>query len=286
MGNVVDSLQRLGLNGITVHWVEAHAGCNGPDEVTVLKNLLQSFRTWFNDRMLPDVMITVILELNRASQVVVQEAADVVDHFFLATQDEGRNNIDIYFRTCGGRTEAMHDAYRMFVSALPSQKLQRSQLCLSDRLIPSVIHGRLVRRGTALNFAYVRGIQTPAPIHLECSWPNVCQIPQSGASCVVHFAQKVTMDRDSDRMFLIDGASEVQKRLNFTEINATTLASAPGDSSQVCVLLHDLDADNYVDQCGSRFARYALMRNYYYGSVGRKLSGNGDVANTLANCRL
>ncbi|KAL3208190.1 hypothetical protein MRX96_039298 [Rhipicephalus microplus] len=83
---------------------------------------------------------------------------------------------------------------------------------------------------------------------------------------------------------MIDAAKEVHKRLDFNVINATLVAAAPGDSSHACVLLHDLDADNYVDQCGARFARYALMRNYYYGAIGTTLSGNGDVLKTIARC--
>ncbi|KAL3208189.1 hypothetical protein MRX96_039297 [Rhipicephalus microplus] len=62
MRDVVDSVDRFGLNGITVHWAEAHDGCTGTDDITVLKTLLYSFRTWFNARRWPDIMITVILE--------------------------------------------------------------------------------------------------------------------------------------------------------------------------------------------------------------------------------
>ncbi|KAL1415340.1 hypothetical protein MTO96_035192 [Rhipicephalus appendiculatus] len=221
LSNVVDSLYTFGLSGVTVHWVAARAGCQGPDDVAVLKTLLRSFRTWFNSKMMFDVLVTVILELNRASQMVVQEAADVVDHFFLATQNADRNAPSTDLQdTCKFRTKNMHDAYRMF----------------------------------------------------------------PGSSCFLHGANQVTMDNFPDRMFMIDDASEVQKRLDFAEINVTLLVSAPGDSSQACVLLHDLDADNYVDQCGGRFTRYALMRNYYYGAINRTLSGNGDVTNTLARC--
>ncbi|KAH7938789.1 hypothetical protein HPB52_000324 [Rhipicephalus sanguineus] len=243
MGNVADALNMFGLNGITLHWVEARAGCDGPDDVTVLKTLLHSFRTCFNDRMLPDVMITIILELNRASQLVVQEAADVVDHFFLATQHEGRYTQRAFYEICEARTTAIHAAYRMFVSGLPSKTLRRSQLCLSDSL------------------------------SLRLDFP-----------CVLHFAKQASMDNLPDRMIMIDDASEVEKRLDWTEINVTTLASTPGDSSHVCVLLHDFDGDNYVDQCGGRFVRYALTRNYYYGSVGRRLFGNGYI-NALASCK-
>ncbi|KAL1418172.1 hypothetical protein MTO96_026185 [Rhipicephalus appendiculatus] len=227
MGNVADSLHRFGLNGITVHWVEAHAGCNGPDDVTALKTLLQSFRAWFNDRMLPDVMITVILQLTKASQLVVQEAADVVNHFFLATENEGRKSNGSFYETCDERTEAMHNAYRMFVSALPSQRLRRSQLCFSDSLIPSVIRGSLVYRGGSPSFEYRIDELRAAPIHLECSWPNVCKLPLSGRSCNVHFAKQVTMDKDADRVFMIDNSSEVQRRLNFSEINAPQLVAVP-----------------------------------------------------------
>ncbi|KAH8037526.1 hypothetical protein HPB51_011910 [Rhipicephalus microplus] len=53
MRDVVDSVDRFSLNGITVHWAEAHDGCTGTDEITVLKTLLYSFRTWFNARTWP-----------------------------------------------------------------------------------------------------------------------------------------------------------------------------------------------------------------------------------------
>lgn len=40
MRDVVDSVDRFGLNGITVHWAEAHDGCTGTDDITVFKTLL------------------------------------------------------------------------------------------------------------------------------------------------------------------------------------------------------------------------------------------------------
>ncbi|KAL1480580.1 hypothetical protein MTO96_050911 [Rhipicephalus appendiculatus] len=281
MSNVADSIKRFGLNGITVHWVEAHAACHGPDDVTVLKTLLHSFRTWFNDRMLPDVMITVILQLTRASQLIVQEAADVVDHFFLATEHEGRFAKEEFYQNCAIRTTAIHDAYRRFASALPSKKVRQSQLCLSDSLFTSVVPGSL-----QLSHHYVYHYEdlTAAPIHWECTWRQVCAFTGAGFPCVLHYAKQVSTDGIPDRMIVIDDAREVRKRLDFAQINATTLASTPGDSSHVCVLLHELDADNYVDQCRGHYVRYALMRNYYYGSIGRRLFGKGEVVTAVANC--
>ncbi|KAL3191402.1 hypothetical protein MRX96_059784 [Rhipicephalus microplus] len=44
-----------------------------------------------------------------------------------------------------------------------------------------------------------------------------------------------------------------------------------------------LDADNYAEQCGARFARFALMRYYYYGTIGKTLSSNGDVLKTISH---
>ncbi|KAL1474238.1 hypothetical protein MTO96_038139 [Rhipicephalus appendiculatus] len=215
MGDVVYSLDRFGLSGITVHWVEARSGCSGRDDVTVLKTLLYSFRTWFNARMLPDLMITVILELSTASQLVVEETAGVVNHFFLATQNEGRQTKLYYYETCGARTSAMHHAYRKFVSALPPHKLRRSQLCLSDSLSPSAVPGRLISINNTRFFKYSLSDVMPAPLHLECSWPNVCEVPLYGQPCVAHNAKRVTMDNAPDRMFMIDAASEVKKRLDF-----------------------------------------------------------------------
>ncbi|KAL3256670.1 hypothetical protein MRX96_017126 [Rhipicephalus microplus] len=213
MGNVAGSLKRFGLSGVAVHWVEARDGCHGPDDVTVLKTLLHTFRTWFNRRMMSDVMITVILGLTKASQLVAQEAADVVDHFFLATEHEGRITQKAFYETCEGRTTAIHNAYRLFASALPPKKLRRSQLCLSDSLFASVVRGRLVS-GT---FMYSFDDVSAAPIHWECRWRNACQIPFFGAPCISYFVRTVSMDNIPDRIIVIDNASEVYKRLDFTK---------------------------------------------------------------------
>ncbi|KAH6940777.1 hypothetical protein HPB50_006544 [Hyalomma asiaticum] len=258
--NIVSTLERFGLNGITVHWVKARAGCEGPDDVT-------------------DSIITVILELTKASQLVAQEAADVVDHFFLATHSKrGTGGKDTQF--CEARTRSLHQAYRSFVDALPAQKLRRSQLCLTDSLMPWTVKGIFTK---PKRFSFPNNVIVGTSIQTECKWPSACTFTEN-TSCIIHLGQKVSTSRYPDLLFVVDGIGELSKRVNFNYINATQLASAPGDPMHACVLLLDLDADNYVDQCGGKYPRYALMRNYYYGTLGKTPSGGGDFNGTIVGC--
>ncbi|KAH7934107.1 hypothetical protein HPB49_021593 [Dermacentor silvarum] len=281
VNNVVDSVYRLGLNGVTVHWVEARADCQGTDDVGVLSRLLRSLRRRFDARS--GGLVTVMLELNARSQFVARETADVVDHFFLATQNERTLNWVNIQDFCEAGTNDMHVAYRWFASALPAMKLRRSQLCLTDSLMPfhasTDLEPKLVLQYTRTDFRRV-------PLYLECEHTNICEIHPPHTSCIFHFfVVKSSPGLQDDLLFLIDDVSTLRKRLDFAEINATQLASAPGDSPHACVLLLDLDSDNYADQCGGRFYRYALMRNYYYGTLGKTLSGGGAIRDTYAVCK-
>ncbi|KAL1433412.1 hypothetical protein MTO96_038287 [Rhipicephalus appendiculatus] len=268
LDNVVHSLNRFVLNGVTVHWVEARTGCQGPEDATVLKTLLRNLRTRFNARMMPHAMVTVILQVNKASQLVAQEAADVVDHIFLATQNAYPTSGTRLVHFCITRTVSLQDSYRWFARGIPALVLRRSQLCLTDSLMPFAVKGTFKSAG---RFSYV-GAPQRAPIHLECSWPSICAFQNTG-SCTMHVGRQVSTGSLPDQMFLIDGASAFDTRLDFRAYNTTQWVPEPGNFTENCVLLLDLDADNYVDQCGAIYARYVLMRNFYYGTLRRPLSG-------------
>ncbi|KAL3197561.1 hypothetical protein MRX96_044883 [Rhipicephalus microplus] len=280
LDNVVHSLSRFVLNGVTVHWIEARTGCQGPNDPTVLKTLLRDLRTHFN-RMLPDAMVTVMLQVNAASQLVAQEAADVVDYIFLATQNEHGSQWTRLVQFCRTRTESMHNSYRWFASGIAALKLRKSQLCLTDSLMPFALKGSFTGK---FNFAYV-GDPEHAPIHLECSWPSICSLPTAG-SCTMHIGRRVSTSRETpDRMFLIDGAGALRNRLDINDVNVTQWLPERGNFTESCVLLLDLDADNYVDQCGATYARYVLMRSFYYSTLGRPLTGDGETNGTFPVCR-
>ncbi|KAL3242575.1 hypothetical protein MRX96_021020 [Rhipicephalus microplus] len=158
-----------------------------------------------------DIMITIILELSTTNQQVVEKTADVVNHFFLATQNEGRKIKQNLYGTCVIRTSAIHNADRMFVSTLPHRKLRRSQLCLSDSLSLSAVPGHLVRRSKYQTFEHFSSKVRPAPLYLECNRSSMCEFPVYEWLCILHFAEGVTTDEHPDRMFMIDAAREVHK---------------------------------------------------------------------------
>ncbi|KAH7970737.1 hypothetical protein HPB49_014920 [Dermacentor silvarum] len=285
MNNLADSLERFGLNGITVHWIEARAGCHGPDDARVLNRLLRSLRETLNARKPSGgALVTVMLELNAPSQFVARETADIVDHFFLATQNERRSSRLHINQFCESGTAVMHDAYRRFVSALAATKLRRSQVCLTDSLMPFRVNVALQQN---LSLKYASKTLTRVPLYPECNKDGMCEYTEPGSSCHYNlFLVKGPSHPYLGHMFLIDDVSTLQKRLDFTEINVTQLASAPGDPPHACILLLDLDGDIYADQCGGHLSRYALMRNYYYGTLGKLLRGDGDVHGTYATCKL
>ncbi|KAL1418175.1 hypothetical protein MTO96_026188 [Rhipicephalus appendiculatus] len=280
LDNVVRSLNKFVLNGVTVHWVEARAGCEGPDDATVLKTLLRNLRTRFNSRMLLDAMVTVMLQLNKASQLVAQEAADVVDYIFLATQNEHGTPWTSLVHFCRTRTDSLQASYRWFANGVAALKLRRSQLCLTDSLMPFALRGSFRAGGT---FSYA-GKPERAPIHLECSWPSICTFQNAG-SCAMHVGRQVSTGSSPDQMFLIDSSSALANRLDFRAFNTTQWVPEHSNFTENCVLLLDLDADNYVDQCGAIYARYVLMRNFYYGTLGRALAGDGEVNGTFPQCQ-
>ncbi|KAH7970838.1 hypothetical protein HPB49_015897 [Dermacentor silvarum] len=260
MNNLVDSLDRFGLNGFTVHWVgEARAGCQGPDDVSVLNRLLRSLRETLNTRKPSGgALVTAMLELNAASQYVARETADIVDHFFLETQNERRSSRVHIDQFCESGTTVMHDAYRRFVSALAATKLPslmpfRLNIAIYPKCHPQLRHGHFDTRALIPRMQRSRHVRVHVTrffVHLPFIRHERPSHPYLGY------------------MFLIDDVGTLRKRLDFREINATQLASAPGDPPHACTLLLDLDGVNYADQCGGGLSRYALMHNYYYWHSG------------------
>ncbi|KAH7965165.1 hypothetical protein HPB49_004554 [Dermacentor silvarum] len=280
MRNVKGAVMRYGLNGVTVHWVEPDADCRGPDDQRLLKRLLRRLRTLF-DVSLPGGLVTVILDPGFANERLAHEAADVVDHFFLSTQHIVPSNQMKLDQFCEGVTQGMHEALRRLASAVVPPKLRRSQLCLTDSVLPFLVKGALNAR---MMLAYSPdAIDTRVPVYWGCNRPGVCRIDPAGYSCFMHVVQNVTTDAFDDWVFLTSQVSVLRERLSWAAIGLSQIAAEPDDPPHACVLLLDFYGDNFVDQCSGSFSRYAFANHFYYGTLGYPLFG-GAVLDAFARC--
>ncbi|KAH7939370.1 hypothetical protein HPB52_011552 [Rhipicephalus sanguineus] len=278
--NVMSAAVRYGLSGVTVHWTEPSDDCRGPKDRRVLEMLLRRLRASMDSR-LPGSLVTVILEPGVANERFAHDAADAVDHFFLATQHvlpTDHTNLRVF---CESVTLGMHDALRRLADALVPPKLRRSQLCLTDSVLPFLLKGSLDVR---LRFTVSPNTDVArVPVYWGCNRAGVCRNDALGYSCFMHVIPNVTTGAFDDWVFMTSQVNELQRRLSWTKIGLPHVPAAPDDPPHACVLLLDFDGDNFVDQCHSSFSRYAFANHFYFGSLGHPLF-NGSLLDAFARC--
>ncbi|KAL3208806.1 hypothetical protein MRX96_038826 [Rhipicephalus microplus] len=278
--NFMSAVVRYGLSGVTVHWTEPSFDCRGPDDQRVLKILLRRLHASIKS-LLPAGLVTVILEPGAVNELFAHDAADAVDHFFLATQRVVPSDPTNLGQFCETVTRGMHAALRRLAGAVVPPKLRRSQLCLTDSVLPFLLYGSFDVQKTFT--VSTNTVAERVPVYWGCNRAGVCRNDNVGDSCFVHVIPNVTMSPFDDWAFLTTQVSELGQRFSWRKIDMSQIPPAPDDPPHACVLLLDFDGDNFVDQCRGSFSRYAFANHFYFGSLGHTLF-NGSLTDAFRRC--
>ncbi|KAK8762938.1 hypothetical protein V5799_034452 [Amblyomma americanum] len=246
MDSVVNAMQNFRLDGVTVDWVEPKPGCENPDDLRLLGELLRNIRSTFNSQGFAHAITSVILDVNAANEHLVDSVYSEVNYFFLATHRVRLPRNPSMEHLCANITSLVHSVLERY--ARIAQRISVQQLCITEYAAPMVSEGRV---DPATGAAYFEPSMKFAPIYLGCAHSSFCREANGTGSCIVHRVLRGPPDPSGTpaMRFVVSSDGVLSFRANLY--------------GGTCVLVLGLDYDNFVDQCGSRFRRYLLMEHMY-----------------------
>ncbi|KAK8778228.1 hypothetical protein V5799_020430 [Amblyomma americanum] len=271
--SVTSAMTTFRLDGVTVHWAEPRAGCAGVNDTQVLALLLRSLRQEFQQSGMPRAIVSVMVSANGANGLFLDAVADVVDYFFLATNELPLPASTAYDTICSDVSNSVVTALRDY--ARLTSRVRHEQLCITERLTPWLTTSRWNAR---LSRYDPPQITVDRAFYSFCNQPRFCRREQLTGACIVHhFGSLSGMELYHAST---NSAATLRDRVDFNL--AFNLTGSPSPK-RVCVLVLNLDDDNYADQCGQGYNRYLLMRNLYFVMVGQSQS-IGSIAHAAPRC--
>ncbi|KAK8765346.1 hypothetical protein V5799_032046 [Amblyomma americanum] len=269
--SVANTTIRYRLDGVTMHWVPARPGCEGPNDVQTLEDILRELRTWYNASGLPPIIISVILPARNTHVDFAVRVAKVVDFFFLDTR--AFTPTTKFLRTlCSSVTSAVQTAVVTFVRR-SGGVLQKRQVCMMDSLAPL----SSTAKRNPLTGLYELDVMSPSELkrtrfYDACRAYHFCRENRTD-SCVVHRSLSLMSMRRAT-LYIVNSAITWMERSSYEYLYGKS------PDKNACVLIADLDYDDYGNWCGARYEQYILLMNFYFGSYGA--TGRGIPIHSVA----
>ncbi|KAH6924264.1 hypothetical protein HPB50_014533 [Hyalomma asiaticum] len=253
--DVLDTMSRMRLDGVALHWVQPRPDCrSGDDRLSFVRVVLGLNRAFARSPEHGQAIIAVITDNDRISIDYSRKVAHAVDYFFVFAYQVPSKLPDPY-RLCELFTEQTNWTLREFARAgAGGPGVKTSSLCVVESLAPVTVAGvwdidtgavRMPEEG----HRYGRG-----PLTEHCNDITFCKDNRSD-SCILHRAGGTKYDVT---FYAISSLAQYHDRFS--------LAALGLGAGHACVLITDFDYDSYDGSCAVPFVRYVLVRNLYYGA--------------------
>ncbi|KAH7933482.1 hypothetical protein HPB49_013174 [Dermacentor silvarum] len=267
--NVVDAMHSFHLNGVAVHWVFPGAKCSGPDDQGTISVLLRMLRQAFDNNGMPQAIVSAMLDGRDSVERLISTSKDAVDYFFLTDHRRFPNRSSNPYEVCSSFTDNMILTLNHYVDSVPG--LRREQICAAEPVAPFALDGD-IDLATGQFIPSQAGEFRWAPIYEACGKPQFCRLAGASQSCIVHYANWGTRPNSPTHqaatVYFNDLTSTLYARFN--------TRSLPPIRGEPCTFVTLAEYDNYAGQCGGRYNRHLLMRQLYFGTLGRYLN-NGSI---------
>ncbi|KAK8757241.1 hypothetical protein V5799_000051 [Amblyomma americanum] len=175
MNSVVSAMQNFHLDGVTVDWAQPKPGCESPDDLRLLGDLLKNLRSTFNSQGLRQAITSAILHVNASNEHLVDSVFSEVNYFFLATHRVRLPRNPSMEHLCANITSFVHSVLERY--ARIAQRISFEQLCIAEYASPMVSEGSV---DPATGVAYFQPPMKFAPIYLPmarvpASYTNRCE---------------------------------------------------------------------------------------------------------------
>ncbi|KAK8774369.1 hypothetical protein V5799_011100 [Amblyomma americanum] len=254
MSSVVNAMQDFRLDGVTVNWAQPKPGCESPNDLRLLGELLKNIRSTFNSQGLQQAITSVVLDINTGNEHLVDGVFNDVMYFFLTTHLVGLPSTPTVQHLCADITSAVLAVLQLYASTAPRASVR--QLGITEYTAPLGSEGSV---DPATGVEIFEPSMQYAPIYSGCAYSSFCRDDSAAGSCIVH---KAVTGQHATRLVVS---------------NAFTLEQRAYLYSHPCVLVLGLDYDSFVDQCGRLFRRYPLLEHLHDATGGQTVTSRAIV---------
>ncbi|XP_070383792.1 uncharacterized protein [Dermacentor albipictus] len=274
--NVVDAMRTFRLDGVAVHWVDPGASCRGPDDQGAVAVLLRMLRQVFDNNGMAQALVTAMLNGSDSVERLMYTSKDVVNYFLLTDHRHYPNASSSSPELCSTFTDNIVLTLRHFVNSV--RGLRPEKICVAEPTATLAYDGYLDKT-TDTFIQSQAGKSRWAPIYEACGKTRFCRKEGDSQSCVVHYANWAVRPN----LLKIYNATMYLNALASTLLDRFKKRSHPPTNDEPCTFATFIEYDNYAGQCGSGYSPHLLLRQLYFGTLGRNIH-NGSIQDAAPNC--
>ncbi|KAL1419730.1 hypothetical protein MTO96_024998 [Rhipicephalus appendiculatus] len=260
------------LHGVVIHWIEGEPLCkySAIDDGQVLRTVFLGLRRIFRLNSFSGQLAAIV---SAGAQAVVDTILDMVDFVFIEARDEW-HSVPLSYTMCADWRRAMI----MLINSQPRYHSNEAKFCLVMSVAPLLVVGRApYSPGDPPLFVRISGNSSygSAP-GIGSAW-DMCR-PQ-GDCCLEtspNWSYSCTVWRHGQSntpLYVTADPTTVTKVFELGSLQ---------NRSHRCMLLVDLDLDNYANQSDNRFPEYWLTR-YIHGALSGKAADYFDWVYSCGN---